>query len=114
MSVKNKLFANFINKKGPLLKEDFHTNYKKHKNSLFIHMKRSKRAYYDKYFETNWNNIKNTWKGMKSHISLKLVASNEPTVLSLDNGDTISNPYNIANTFNNYFASVAETTKKNP
>ena len=33
-------------------------------------------------------------------------------VLSLDNGDTITNLYDIANTFNNYFASIAETTKK--
>ena len=31
--------------------------------------------------------------------------------MSLDNGDTITNPYDTANTFNNYFASVAETTK---
>ena len=35
-----------------------------------------------------------------------------PTVLSLDNGDTITNPYDIANTFNNYVASIAETKKK--
>ena len=75
-------------------------------------MKRSKQAYYDKYFEANWNNIKNTWKGIKSLISLKTVASRVPTVLSLNNGDTITNPYDIANTFNNYFASIAETTKK--
>ena len=33
-------------------------------------------------------------------------------VLSLNNGDTITNPYDISNTFNNYFASIAETTKK--
>ena len=32
--------------------------------------------------------------------------------MSLDNGNTITNPYDIPNTFNNYFASVAETTKK--
>ena len=76
-------------------------------------MKRSKQAYFDKYFEANWNNIKNTWKGIKSLITLKSVASNVPTVLSLDNGDTITNPYDIANTFNNYFSSIAETTKKN-
>ena len=44
--------------------------------------------------------------------SLKTVASNVPTVLSLDNDDTITNPYDIANTFNNYFASIAETTKR--
>ena len=75
-------------------------------------MKKSKQAYYDKYFEKNWNNIKNTWKEIKSLISLKTVASNILTVLSLDNVDTVTNPYDIANTFNNYFASIAETTKK--
>ena len=75
-------------------------------------MKKHKQAYYDKYFEKNWNNIKNTWKGIKSLISLKTKASSVPTVLSRENGDTITNPYNIANTFNNYFVSIAETTKR--
>ena len=75
-------------------------------------MEKSKQAYYNKYLERNWNNIKNTWKGIKSFISLKTVASSVPTVLFLDNGDTITNPYDIANIFNNYFASIAETTKK--
>ena len=112
ISVKNKLLKNFINKKNPVLKEEFHTNYKKYRNLLSTLMKKSKQAYYDKYFEKNWNSIKNTWKGIKSLISLKTVASNVPTVLSLDNGNTVTNPYDIANTFNNYFASIAETTKK--
>ena len=72
-------------------------------------MKKCKQAYYDKYFERNWNNIKNTWKGIKPLISVKTVASRVPTILSLNNGDTITNhPYNIANTFNNYFASIAK------
>ena len=75
-------------------------------------MKKSKQAYYDKYFERNWNNIKNTWKGIKSFISLKTVASHVPTILSLDNGDTTPNPYDIATTFHNYFTSIAETMKK--
>ena len=48
-------------------------------------MKGSKQAYFDKYFEANWNNVKNTWKGIKSLITLK-------SVLSLDNGDSITNP----------------------
>ena len=34
-------------------------------------------------------------------------------MLSHDKGNTITNPYDIANTFNNYFASIAETTKNN-
>ena len=40
------------------------------------------------------------------------VASHVPTILSLDNGDTITYPYDIVNTFNNYFASIADTMKK--
>ena len=112
ISVKNKLLTNFINKKDPILKEEFHTNYKKYRNLLSTLMTKSKQAYYDKYFERNWNYIKNTWKGIKSLISLKTVASSVPTVLSHDNGDTITNPYDIANIFNNYFTSIAKTKKQ--
>ena len=112
ISVKNKLLKNFINKKDPVLKEESRTNYEKYRNLLSTLMKKSKQAYYDKYFELSWNSIKNTWNGIKSLISLKTIASNVPTVLSLDNGDTVTNPYDTANTFNNYFASIAETTKK--
>ena len=52
-SVKNKLLTNFINKKDPVLKEEFHTKYKKYRNLLSTLMKKSKQAYYDKYFERN-------------------------------------------------------------
>ena len=60
----------------------------------------------------SWKNINKTLKGVKSLISQKIVAFSIPAVLSRDNGDTITNPYDIANTFNSYFASIAETTKK--
>ena len=109
ISMKNKLLTNFINKKDPILKKEFHANYKKYRNLRSTLMEKSKQDYYDKYFERNQNNIKNTWKGIKSLISLKTIASNIPTVLSLDNGHTITSPYDIANTFNSYFPN---TTKK--
>ena len=51
ISVKNKLLTNFTNKKEPILKEECDTNYKKYRNLLSIHMKESKQAYYDRYFE---------------------------------------------------------------
>ena len=73
-------------------------------------MEKSKQAYYE-YFETNWNKVKNICKGIKSLISPKTVASSAPTVLSLDNGDAITNLYDTANTFNSDFSSIAETTK---
>ena len=89
--------------------EKSHTNYRKYRNLLSILMRKSHQAYYNKYFETNWN-IKSIWEGIKSLISPKTVTSSVPTVLSLDNGDIITNPH-ITNTFNNYFASITETTK---
>ena len=45
ISVKNKLLTNFINK-DPILKTEFHTNYKKYRNLLYTLMKKSKQAYY--------------------------------------------------------------------
>ena len=106
--VKNKLLTKFINMKHPILKEETYIEFKNYRNMLSALMKKSKQAYYNKYFETNWNNIKNTRKGIKSLISLKTVASSAPTMLACDNGNTIINPYDTAN---NYIPSIAETTK---
>ena len=45
--------------------------------------------------------------------SLKTVSSSVPNILSLDNGDITTNLFDtVINTFNNHFASTAETTKK--
>ena len=41
-SVKTKLLTNFINKKNPVLKEEFHTKYKKYINLLSTLTKKSK------------------------------------------------------------------------
>ena len=71
ISVKNKLLTNF------------NTNSKKCRILLSTLMKKSKQAYYDKYFEKNWNNIKKTCKGIKSLIYLNTKAPSEPAVLSL-------------------------------
>ena len=48
----------------------------------------------------------------RNQIPYLTVASHVPNILSLDNGNTITNLYDIVNTFNNYFASKTETTKK--
>ena len=56
------------------------------------------------------NNIKNTWKGIRNLISWKQSASPYIHLLSQDNG-TVTNPKKIANTFNDYFSTIAEKTK---
>ena len=75
-------------------------------------MKRSKTNYYNLYFGINWNNLKNTWKKIKSILSIKPNPSDIPKILNT-NDSTITNPVEIANVFSNYFSCIASETKVN-
>ena len=66
---KNRLFKKYI-KFGDCNKNIFHQEYKTYQNSLSILLKQSKKSYYNNYFRNNINNIRNTWKGIKSIIFL--------------------------------------------
>ena len=57
-------------------------------------------------------NIKSTWKGIKSIITITNLSSDIPNSLSC-NGSTIINQLEISNVFNNYFATIAKKNKKN-
>ena len=56
------------------------------------------------------NNIKNTWKGIKSTLFIKNTSSGFSNCLS-SNGSTFTNQVETWNIFNNYFAAIAEETK---
>ena len=75
-------------------------------------MKRSKTNHYNLYFGINWNNLKNTWKKIKSILSIKPNPSDIPKILNT-NDSTITNPVEIANVFNNYFSCITSQTKVN-
>ena len=55
-------------------------------------------------------NRKNTWKGIKSIISMKSSSGNSPMLLTYQN-DNIDNPGRKANIFNNYFSTIGEKTQ---
>ena len=63
-------------------------------------------------FESNWNSIKNTSKGIKSIITIKDISADIAKSLSVDDA-TISNPLAISDIFINYFSSIANKTKLN-
>ena len=75
-------------------------------------LKQSKTNYYNHYFATNLNSIKNTWKGLQSIANIKNISAKIPKTLTVD-GTTISNPMEISNIFNNYFSSIATKAKLN-
>ena len=73
-------------------------------------LKRNKHSYFSKFFESNWNNIKNTWKGIKSLITLKDISTTVPRAL-IHNNKTVINPVEVANIFNKHLVSIAEKTR---
>ena len=75
-------------------------------------LEKSKSNYYHQYLRANINNIKNTWKRIKTIIAIKNLSSDIPKSLS-GNGSTITNKVEISNIFNNYFATIAEKVKVN-
>ena len=53
------------------MKVELHQKYKNYRNIIATLMKKSKQNYFTKYFACNIKNLKYTWKGIKSIISLK-------------------------------------------
>ena len=112
VSVKNSLLKKFINCNDSQTNGHLHTRCKEYKNLLSTLLKRSKINYYNHFFDINWNNIKNTRKGIKSILSIKPNPSDIPKILNT-NDSTITNPVEIANVFNNYFSCIPSQTNVN-
>ena len=55
---------------------------------------------------------KNTWKGIKTIISIKNITTTITQSIEF-NDRTIEDPTAMSNVFNNYFTSIAEKTKSN-
>ena len=104
--IKNKLFGEFIKSTNSIIKEKLHNDYKNYRNMISTLIKQNKKDHYDKYFKDNINNMKNTWKGIRSIISLQKKTNHSPEIISLE-GHTVTDPRTIANTFDSFFCSVA-------
>ena len=105
-AIKNKLFGKFIKSTNSIIKEKLLNDYKSYRNMISTLLKQSKKNYYDEYFKDNINNTKNTWKGIRSIISIQKTSNNSPKIISLED-HTVTDPRTIAITFNNFFCSVA-------
>ena len=72
-------------------------------------MKESKQIHYTKCFESNWNNIRNTWKGIKTITLIIKITTASPHSTEFNN-KAIIDLAAMSNIFNNYFTSIAEKT----
>ena len=86
-------------------KENLHSKYKTYRNQIVALSRMSKKNYYAKFFQTNMGNIRKTWEGIKEIVNIKENATSIPNCI-INNGKTITDPKEIANSFNSFFSSI--------
>ena len=104
------LYKKFIKIKNPIIKGEYHAKYKELRNVIVNLCRNSKKAYHHDYFVRNANNLRNTWKGIKTLIELKNCVKSDPCSLMVED-ELINDPTKIANEFNDYFSSVASNLR---
>ena len=72
---RDKMLEKFIKEKNVLKKQEFYVNYKNLRNTIVSLIRTSKKNHYQKYFSENSDNIRNTWKGIKSIINIHIISS---------------------------------------
>ena len=97
--------------KNKIMKQLHHKNYKSYRNLLSKPLKRAKEKYFTNFFNESIKDIKKTWYkkfSIKTLVSMKQKNNDTPSLIT-KNEKYINDPVSIANTFNNFFTSVAET-----
>ena len=108
---KNKIYSKFVKCKNQKLKELYHSNYKTHRNLLSTLLKRAKEKYFTEFFNENIKDIKKTWIGIKSLVSMKHKNNDTPSI-SRNDEKYFNDPMTIANTFNHIICSVKNQVLK--
>ena len=105
---KSDLHNRYLRAKDLENKQLLYNRFKVYRNMLVTLIRKSKQNHFDKYFADNVNNLRETWKGIKNIIQIKNNTGSLPTTI-FDKGYTITDPSQIADTFNSYFSSIGGT-----
>ena len=87
-----------------LYKELLNAEFKTLKHEITNITRENKKNYFNQYFTANTKNLQMIWKGIKEIINIKTKNYNFPTCIT-DNKKTITDPKEIANSFNSYCVS---------
>ena len=106
IKIKDSTHKKYIKAKNAETKYNLFLKFKSYRNSVSNLLKLSKKNYYTEYFNSNINNIKGTWKGIKEIINLKSSKKLQPSNLSVNN-KLITDKSSVANAFNDFFSTIA-------
>ena len=110
---RDKLLRKFIKSKDEgKIKEDLYSKYKALRNKVVSLTRTSKKLHFQQYFAENSKDIKKTWSGIKNIINFRNANKGQPSSMFID-GEFTNDSTKIANSFNNYFSTVAEKLQGN-
>ena len=105
MQQKNKALRKFKNyKENHERKDQLEMAYKNIEYEISTISRQGKKDYYNQYFTENAGNLLKIWKGIKEIINIKSKNYSHPTCIA-EKDKTITDPKDIANSFNKYYAS---------
>ena len=108
MRERDKLFKRYCNEINSTLKAAKHNKYKNARNVAIFKVKQSKNEYYENYFQKHFKNVKKTWGGIKSVVTLKSKDKATSNLLMV-NGNVITNKSCIAEIFDDFFVNVGSS-----
>ena len=112
MKRRDKIYKKYIKVKNDESKSEYENQYKVLRNQIVKLSRDSKNKHFQKYFFHNADNIINTWKGINQIININSKRNKNPSSLIVNN-KLISDPIEVANSFNEYLSTVAEKLRSN-
>jgi hypothetical protein len=101
INTKNSLYR--LYKKSPT--DDHFCKYKKYRNKLHNLIRKAKRQFYYSKFQKSKNNMKLTWSTINNVLG-RSKCNRTQTQFKIENGDTVTDPHQISNDFNEYFVNI--------
>ena len=107
INLRDSKYKKWIHTKHPDTKAELHEEYKTLRNKIRIDIQTEKKKYFEEYFAQNSHNMKHTWKAIKSIIHINGNNKSQSNSLIV-NKELITDPKAVAETFNDYFTSIAD------
>ena len=114
MKVRDKFYKQMIETKTKQQKLSKHNSYKRYRNKITELLRISKQTYYQNYFEENKNNSKRIWQGIHETISSRKSKKHSSISTIVVDGNTITGPTEMAESFNNFCTSIGKISNKDP
>ena len=110
MRQRDTCYKKFVKEKDPLLKQDYHKQYKLLRNHIVLLIRISKKDYYAKYFEEQSSNIKKTWDGIRDLINVSKKSSKSLNKVFHD-GKFVTSNKDIASVMNKFFTNIGSSVE---